>query len=154
MTHYFAYGSNMSRTMMRRHCPGATAIGLAALRGCRFVITTDGYASIVPSRGGMVHGVLWRLTPRDLAALNIYESVDSGLYSRMLLPVRTSAGRVAALIYVARSRGKGQPKPGYLDVVLDAAREWNLPKAYVRSLARWSPTRWRGGRAAESGEPR
>ena len=67
MTHYFAYGSNMNRAMMRRHCPGAKAIGPAMLRGCRFIITIDGYGSIVPSRGGIVHGVLWRLTPRDVA---------------------------------------------------------------------------------------
>ena len=154
MTCYFAYGSNMSRALMRRHCPAAKAIGPAALRGCRFVITTDGYASIVPRRGGMVHGVLWRLTPRDLAALNAYESIGSGLYFKMTLPVRRSGRRVAALVYVARSRAVGRPKSGYLDVVLEAAREWGLPENYVKSLARWSATRWRGARAAESGELR
>ena len=28
--------------------------------------------------GGIVHGVFWRLTPRDLAALNAYENVAVG----------------------------------------------------------------------------
>ena len=152
MTCYFAYGSNISRALMRRRCPGAKAIGTAALPGCRFVITTDGYASIVPNRGGKVHGVLWRLTPRDVAALNVYESLDSGLYCKMTLPVRMSGRRIAALIYVARSRAVGRPKSGYLDVVLEAAREWGMPENYVKSLARWSATRWRAARAAESGE--
>ena len=154
MTCYFAYGSNMSRALMRRHCPAAKAIGVGALRGCRFVITTDGYASIVPRAGGVVHGVLWRLTPRDLAALNAYESIGSGLYFKMTLPVRMSGRRVAARVYVGRSRAAGRPKSGYLDVVLEAAREWGLPENYVKSLARWSATRWRGARAAESGELR
>ena len=152
MTLYFAYGANMNRALMRRHCPGATEIGTAALVGCRFIITTDGYASIVPRPGGRVFGVLWRLTVRDLAALNAYESLATGLYSKLTLPVRRSGRRVAATIYVARSRSAGRPKPGYLDVILSAARDWRLPMPYVHSLARWSPTRWRGARAAESGE--
>jgi hypothetical protein len=152
MTLYFAYGANMNRALMRRHCPGAKELGTAAIFGCRFIITADGYASIVPKPGGRVHGVLWRLTVRDLAALNVYESLASGLYSRLTLPVRKSGRRVAATVYVARSRTAGRPKSGYLDVILSAAREHRLTAAYVRSLQRWSPTRWRGARAAECGE--
>jgi hypothetical protein len=152
MTLYFAYGSNMNRALMRRHCPGAKELGSAALFGCRFIITTDGYASIVPRSGGRVHGVLWRLTVRDLAALNSYESLASGLYSKLMLPVRKDGRRMAATLYVARSRTAGRPKLGYLDLILDAAREWSLPAPYVRSLQRWAPSGWRGARAAEAGE--
>ena len=152
MTLYFAYGSNMSRALMRRHCPAAKELGTAMLDGHRFVITADGYASIVAAAGETVHGVLWRLAPRDLAALNAYESLDSGLYHRVRLPVRTEGRCVSALVYVTRARAEGRPKAGYLDLVLAAAREQDLPDEYVRSLARWSPTRWRGARAAETGE--
>jgi gamma-glutamylcyclotransferase (GGCT)/AIG2-like uncharacterized protein YtfP len=152
MTLYFAYGSNMNRQLMRRHCPRATAIGKGILAGYRFIITTDGYASIIPHSGGMVHGVLWRLTPRDFAALNAYESVDSGLYAMTTLTVRTGGRRLAAMAYVARSRSEGRPKTGYMEVILAAAREWELPAPYVRSLARWSSGRWSGARATETGE--
>jgi gamma-glutamylcyclotransferase (GGCT)/AIG2-like uncharacterized protein YtfP len=152
MTLYFAYGSNMSRAVMRRHCPAGKAIGTAALSGYRFIITVDGYASIVPHPGGIVQGVLWRLAPRDLAALNSYEGLDSGLYVRMTLPVTSASGRVAAMVYVARRQALGRPRPGYLDLVVDAARDWALPPDYVSSLARWRSGRWRGARAIESGE--
>jgi gamma-glutamylcyclotransferase (GGCT)/AIG2-like uncharacterized protein YtfP len=152
MTPYFAYGSNMNRALMRRHCPRAKEIATAALAGYRFVITTDGYASIVAQPGGTVHGVLWRLTPRDLAALNGYESLASGLYRRITLPVRVAERRISAMVYVARSRTMGRPKPSYLDKVLAAARDWRLPEEYLNSLARWSRTRWRGAHARESGE--
>jgi gamma-glutamylcyclotransferase (GGCT)/AIG2-like uncharacterized protein YtfP len=152
MTPYFAYGSNMNRALMRRHCPRAKEIGTAALAGYRFVITTDGYASIVSQPGGMVHGVLWRLTARDLAALNAYESLESGLYRGVTMPVRMAGRRVAAMVYIARSRTLGRPRSGYVDAVVAAARDWALPEPYVRSLENWSPTRWRGARARESGE--
>lgn len=151
MTLYFAYGSNMSRALMRRQCPDGTEIGRASLAGYRFIVTVDGYASIVPHPGGIVHGALWRLTPRDMAALNAYESLDSGLYVRTTLPIHSGKKRVAAMVYIASARVEGSPRPGYLEAVIEAARDWKLPEAYVRSLVRWSPTRWRGARAAESG---
>ena len=152
MTLYFAYGSNMNRALMRRHCPGGRGAGTATLAGYCFIITVDGYASIVPHPGGTVHGVLWRLTPRDLAVLNAYESLDSGLYVRATLPVHSAGGRVAAMIYVARRHAAGRPKPGYLDAVIGGARDFGLPDDYVSSLARWGSGRWQGARAIECGE--
>ena len=120
---HFAYGSNMSRRLMRARCPGAQALGTAVLAGHRFIITGDGYASVVRQPGAVVHGLLWRLAARDLAALNLYESVDSGLYQAVTLPVRTGGRRRPARVYVERARHAGKPKPGYHDVVLAAARE-------------------------------
>jgi cation transport regulator ChaC len=139
MTLHFAYGSNMSRPLMRARCPGAGEIGLACLSGHRFTITPDGYASVVPAAGGIVHGVLWRLTPRDLAALNAYESLDRGLYVRRQLPVRHGGRRLRALVYVATREGAGRPRPGYQEIVLAAARDWGLPEDYVQMLARFAP---------------
>ena len=152
MTLYFAYGSNMSRAMMRLRCPSAREVATAALAGYRFIVMVDGYASVVASPGGVVHGLLWRLAPRDLAALNSYEIVDQGLYRIATLPVRIGARRVAARIYVGRSRAPGPPRPGYLETVLDAARELNFPAAYVHALARWLPSGLRAKRSPESGE--
>jgi hypothetical protein len=149
---HFAYGSNMSRRLMYARCRGAEALGLATLAGWRFVVTPEGVGSIARRPGAVVHGVLWRLTPRDVAAINAYESLDSGLYLRCLLTVRRGNGAARALVYLARQRGEGRPRPGYISLVVEAAREWGLPERYIRSLRRWSPSAWRGARARESGE--
>jgi Gamma-glutamyl cyclotransferase, AIG2-like len=101
MTLYFAYGSNMDRSAMKRRCPGARAIGPAVLDGYRFFVGRDGWGSVAPSASDVVHGVLWRLTPRDIAA---------------------------------------------------AARGWKLPEPYVRSVERWSTSRWTGARVIDTGE--
>jgi len=154
MTLYFAYGSNMSRALMRAHCPTAKEVGTAVLDGYRFVITAYGYASVERSAGGVVRGVLWRLTPRDLAALNIYESVDTGLYHARRLAIRRINARHNALVYVARPRGAGKPKPGYLELVIAAAREWNFPEDYVRELARWAASGLSAARSVSTGEIR
>ena len=144
----------MSRALMGARCPDAAAIGTATLAGWRFVINPDGLGSIAPQSGGRVHGVLWRLTARDLAAINAYEGIESGLYLRRQLPVRCGERQATALVYVARQRGEGIPRPGYINVVLDAARDWQLPELYIRSLARWAPSGWRGARAKDTGELR
>jgi hypothetical protein len=152
MTWYFAYGSNMSRALMHARCPGARAFGTATLAGWRFIITADGYGSIAPQAGTVVHGVLWRLGPRDVAAINAYESVDSGLYTRRVLPVRCGARLRPALVYVAPKGGAGTPRPAYIQLVIEAAGEWELPRRYVHSLQRWAPSGWRGARAKDTGE--
>src|ERR1700730_15310057 len=118
MTLHFAYGSNMSRALMRRRCPGARALGPARLDGWRFVIMRGGYASIVPEPGGAVHGVVWSLTPRDLAAPNAYESRHRGLYGTRVVPVVMVGRRRSALVYVAPGRVRGRPQPGYQELVV------------------------------------
>src|SRR4051812_33279394 len=100
MSLHFAYGSNMSRALMRMRCPGATALGTATLRGWRFVVSVDGVGSIARRPGAVVHGVLWRVGPRDLAAINAYEDLDSGFYSRCMLPVRCNGRLAPALLYI------------------------------------------------------
>lgn len=142
----------MSRTLMSARCRDAQAIGTARLARWRFVINPEGFGSIAPEPGGQVHGVLWRLTARDLAAINAYESVSSGLYLRRWLPVLGGEGHARALVYIARRQGEGTPRPGYIALVIDAARDWELPERYIRSLARWAPSGWRGTRARDTGE--
>jgi len=153
MTLHFAYGSNMSRTLMRPRCPQAVEIGCAELAHHRFVITADGYASIVPCPGSVVHGLIWRLTVRDLAALNAYERIDAGLYQAKTMAVRCGGRRRNALVYIGHSRTAGRPKPGYLDLVLAAARELDLPSDYVALLERWASSRWSAARAPDRACP-
>ena len=150
MTLYFAYGANMERGAMRRRCPGATPLGTATLRGWRYVIS-EGYGSIAPAAGGCVHGVLWRLTPRDYAALNIFESLDSGLYRRTMLTVAGPQGHRRALVYLGRVRGRPRAMPGYQERLVAAATEWELPPRYIAQLQRLAPA-YRGARPTETGE--
>jgi cation transport regulator ChaC len=154
MTLHFAYGSNMSRPLMAARCPQARAVGVASLFDWRFIINADGLASIVRHKGSRVHGVLWRLSARDVAAINAYEDIGSGLYVSRLLPIQFAQRHASALVYLARRQGTGIPRPAYIQLVIAAALDWNLPQPYIGSIARWSPSRWRGARARETGELR
>jgi AIG2-like family len=152
MTLYFAYGSNMNRAAMGQRCPGARAIGTATLEGYRFFVGIDGWGSVKPHPGETVHGVLWRLTPRDQAALHAYELLHQGLYDVRYLPVRSGARHVPAMIYRLRRRAPGKPKPGYVEMIAASARAWKLPERYICSVERLRTSRWTGARVIDAGE--
>jgi cation transport regulator ChaC len=136
---HFAYGSNMHRAVMKRHAPAAQPIGVAELANYRFLITTDGYASVEPRCGQSVHGVLWRLTPRDRVTLDVWESIATGQYRAETLAVRADGRRYRALVYVGRQRSEGTPKAGYMELVIAAARAWDFPARYIAGLEEWLP---------------
>jgi hypothetical protein len=138
MTLHFAYGSNMSRDVMRRHAPGAEPVGVATLADYRFLITTHGHASVAPLRMGLVYGVLWRITPRDRVTLDAWENIAGGLYRAAILPVRQAGLRRPALTYLARAQVEAPPRAGYMDIVIAAALEWQLPASYIDDLRGWS----------------
>ncbi len=136
---YFAYGSNMHREQMSQRCPGAQALGLAKLRNWRFIITSDGVASILHQPGKIVHGVLWELTLAHVRVLDRYEGVARGWYEKVHLPVQRQGGGARALIYVGTNKKEGRPIPQYhSDIVLPAARDWSLPLNYLTELEAWS----------------
>ena len=152
MTLYFAYGSNMHRAAMQARCPGARAVGPARLEGYEFFIGVDGWGSVRRAPGQTVHGVLWRLTPRDMAALHAYELLHKEIYLLRHLPVRAGSRTALAMVYLLRRPGAGRPKPGYAELCAAAARSWGLPERHVRVIARWSISRWTGSRRIAQGE--
>ena len=110
---HFAYGANMHRAVMRRHAAAAEPVGAAALADHRFIITADGYASVAPALAQTVHGVLWRITPRDRVTLDAWENIAGELYRAEMLPVRHAGRPRPALVYIARPQARG-PTEGRL----------------------------------------
>ncbi len=132
---YFAYGSNMDVQQMAVRCSDAVVVGAACLPAHRFLINTHGVATVVPSEGEVVHGVLWAISNADEASLDHYEGVAAGFYRKLITRVRLNDGSAAdALIYVARDHMPGRARPGYLERVLAAAQRHRLPGAHLAVL--------------------
>jgi gamma-glutamylcyclotransferase (GGCT)/AIG2-like uncharacterized protein YtfP len=142
---YFAYGANMDTAAMAARCPKSRPIGRARLARHRFVVMEAGYASVLRDPRANVHGVLWDLALADVPALDRFEDVARGLYRKAVQPVlRESAGPVSALVYIGCIAREGAPRPGYLEGVVAASREWNLPSAYISYLESLVPVRSKG----------
>ena len=131
----------MHPDVMRKHAPGAEPVGPAMLADHRLVITGDGYASVEPQRDRPVHGVLWRLTARDRVTLDAWENVAGGLYRAATCRCDAAASAGWPLSIVPRPGRAGQPRAGYMEVVIAAALEWRLPPSVHCFFWHWLPKR-------------
>lgn len=136
---YFAYGSNMDRAAMLGRCPASKPVGIGRLMRHRFVIFDEGYATVVRDPQRAVWGMVWDLALADVPALDRYESLSTGLYTKVVQPIVTAKGPRRAMVYVGRSAKPGTPLPGYMEGVVEAARHAGLPEDYIRSLGVWLP---------------
>lgn len=138
---YFAYGSNLSRTQMRRRCPASRPVGVALLRGYRLAFTRyssaweGGVADVVCDEEGSVWGLLYAVSAADLPRLDGYEAYPHG-YDRSRCRVEGPTGPVANVwVYTVVDKGDFiPPTRQYLSVITSAAAELDLPADYLAFL--------------------
>lgn len=124
----FAYGSNLNVDQMARRCPAAEPIGRLKLQDWRLVFR--GVADVIPEPGAVCYGGVWRITPACEEALDRYEGVDSGLYTREWIPIKPGKhGETAMLVYCMTSTGIMPPSAGYLQCIKDGYRDFAMPPA-------------------------
>jgi hypothetical protein len=129
----------MDQVAMLARCPTSKPVGIGRLMRHRFMIFDEGYATIVRDPQRAVWGMVWDLALADVPALDRYESLSTGLYTKVVQPVVTGQGARRAIVYVGRSVKPGTPLPGYMEGVVEAAQHAGLPEDYIRSLKMWLP---------------
>ncbi|MBN8249819.1 MAG: gamma-glutamylcyclotransferase [Verrucomicrobia bacterium] len=123
---------------MARRCPRSRPGEVALLDGWRFRINAAGWATVVPAPGARVFGRLWTLDLPDEAALDVYEDLASGLYTKHRLPVRAASGSCRdAMVYLAADATPGTPDARYLEPIVAAAADAGFPAGYVEELRSW-----------------
>ena len=133
---YFAYGANMNVAAMLQRAPRSRVLGRAKLARHKFFIMKSGFASVRRDPYADVHGVLFDLALSDVPALDRYEEVGRGLYTKVTQPVlREGTASVRAVVYLGASAAEGRPSAAYLDAILEGARENGLPEDYIAFLA-------------------
>ncbi len=136
---YFAYGSNMDVAQMQKRCPRAIYLGVGRLRDHRLSFNRKGsyregaVASVVPSPGDQVYGVVWELEPDDLSDMDRVE--DPRAYERVSVLVDCPGSALACSMYRAFPQ-ENTPKPDqeYVAILLKAAKAAELPRSYIQQL--------------------
>ena len=131
----FSYGSNMDVAAMAARCPRSKPLGPTRLARHRLAIMREGWLTAVRDNGATVHGVLWDIALADMRALDRYEGLGDGLYTKSLQAVLTPGGAKRAIIYLGANAGPGATRADYLAGVIAAARHWRLPEATLATLA-------------------
>ena len=140
---YFAYGSNMAESEMKRRgkCPGAVVKGTAYLLHKKLVFNKRSRkwgvaANIISRYGGIVYGVLYELA--DEAECATLDRTENG-YSRVDVRVRVLPDMriFDAVTYEAEPEAvvdEGPPAREYRELLLKGAHEHNLSEDYILSL--------------------
>tara|TARA_B100000925_G_scaffold244029_1_gene193777 strand:- start:55 stop:576 length:522 start_codon:yes stop_codon:yes gene_type:complete len=138
---YFGYGSNMSTQYLikrRKIIPSDSQV--ACLKDYELIMNMGGpnflepsFANIRPSKGSTVEGVIHKISDEDLQKIVNTEGED---YQLVKLSVYTNGKRKVAytLIYVTEETKDIPPSKRYLKILINAAKENNLSKAYIESL--------------------
>ena len=129
MSLLFAYASNLNRDRMADRCPMAEPLGTATLADHRLVFRHG--ADVEPHAGSTTLGVVWRLTPEDLVALDHYEGFPS-LYRKDFRVVQLAGGdTVECQIYRMNREGYAPPPADYLAIIRDGYQDFGLPEAVL-----------------------
>lgn len=120
---YFAYGMNTNQDQMAVRCPGAKPLGRAVLSDYRFEFKS--FATITPSPGNKVEGVLWSITKTDELALDMLEGYPE-FYGKKTVTVEQDVDHIA-MTYIMDPREKNYgPSDSYYSMVSEGYQQFGL----------------------------
>ena len=127
----------MNPKQMHRRCPNSRPVAQAKIRNYKVAINSRGVATIVPSKGDAVSGVVWKISPSDEFRLDCFEGVKCGIYLKK--EISASFGnntKTKVLVYIDRVSDMGMPREGYLEKVIRGVRHFKLGEDYISNLER------------------
>ena len=125
---YFAYGANMHPESMRARCPGAIAVGQFNLRDWQLEFYN--HATIMPSPGLHVPGVIWSITEDCEYSLDAYEGFPTYYTKRDW----HQDGLDFFFYEMTPGNRSGYPGNSYVSNIAASYRYWNIPGDALESI--------------------
>ena len=125
---YFAYGSNISITQMKRRCPQAKPMFKATLFNARMEFRKFADVAYERKKRSFVKGVVYEVTKSDIKALDRYEGFPK-FYKKVRCIVEGPCNKLyEAFMYKMQPnvRELELPPKSYLDVISEGYFEWNM----------------------------
>ena len=141
----FAYGSNLDLIQMNRRCPSSKIISKGSLDNYRLDFNRyssgwgGGVADVIPVKGSEVWGLVFELSDTDMDSLDFYEGCYKdrpSLYERSKVVINTPKGPIPDVwLYTVVEKQKFEaPTAKYLEIIKNAAAQWNFPNMYQQIL--------------------
>ena len=134
--YYIAYGSNLSVEQMAHRCPDARIAGKADLKDWKLAFKL--HADIVPSEGGSVPVLVWKISERDEKHLDLYEGFPQYYVKKNLSITMTDLDgkhprAVSAMVYVMAEGHDYLQKPmkGYYDVLAEGYERFGFDQTVL-----------------------
>ena len=143
----FLYADNLNPSQLKRRAPEHKFLFNAYLPDhtihfCRFSSQWRcGLASITPSQGERVWGVVFDLTDEDLKILDAFEGeVPEGAFRHLEATVVTEDDhKELVTTHAATPIGKFRVKDHYLDFVSKGVKHWELPEECLDTWEQFRP---------------
>ena len=117
---YIAYGSNLNLPQMAQRCPSAKVVGASEIKDYALVFRggrNGAVATVEPCEGSSVPVLLWKITPKDEAALDIYEGFPR-FYDKEMMELPLDGQTVSAMAYVMTPGHRlGYPSDYYYNTI-------------------------------------
>jgi hypothetical protein len=138
---YFAYGSNMCSSRIKKRVPSCTFFDVGTLNGYvlkfhKKSLDGSGKCNVIPSEDetSEVIGVVFNFDPNEKKLLDKAEGQE---YREIPVEIVTLQGVVSAYMYVAASDSIDDsliPFTWYKDFVVEGAKEHALPEKYLQTI--------------------
>ena len=126
---YIAYGSNLNMKQMAWRCPGARVVAKSWIHDHRLVFqgrAFGAHANIIPAEGYDVPVAIWEITAQNERALDRYEGVAGGYYTKETMEVEVAGKMKKALVYIMTPNPYGIPDDFYLETIARGYADFNL----------------------------
>lgn len=135
---YIAYGSNINTEQMALRCPDSRVIGVSCVHDYKLVFrghSESAVATIEPEEGSSVPVLVWKISKKDEAHLDIYEGYPQ-LYVKKLYRIELNGAEVNAMAYVMTpGRSEGKPSARYFNTIAQGYREFGFDLDFLRRSA-------------------
>uniref|UniRef100_A0A672J6F0 Gamma-glutamylcyclotransferase-like n=2 Tax=Salarias fasciatus TaxID=181472 RepID=A0A672J6F0_SALFA len=141
---YFAFGSNLLKERLQLANPSAEFRTTGRLKDYKLNFGLwerqadnawhGGVATIEPTPGAEVWGVVWTMSNDNLSSLDNQEGVNKGKYSPLEVSVETDEGPMLCRTYRMNNFHACPPSPQYKQVVCSGAEQNGLPVEYLKIL--------------------
>ena len=135
---YAAYGSNLNKEQMAHRCPTAKPIAKGLLPDHALVFQGrpfGAHANVIPAKGESVPLVIWKITEADEAALDRYEGVAGGYYTKEYITLPINGKKRKVLIYIMTPHDVGYPTDAYLHTIAQGYKDFDLDVRYLNNAA-------------------
>lgn len=138
---YVAYGSNLNLPQMLVRCPNAKVVGASEIKDYALVFRGGRYgavATIEPKEGASVPVLLWKITPKDENALDIYEGFPR-LYKKETMKLEMDDKNVSAMVYVMTpGHSPGIPTASYYNTICEGYKTAGFDTKIVENAVEYS----------------
>jgi gamma-glutamylcyclotransferase (GGCT)/AIG2-like uncharacterized protein YtfP len=136
----FTYGSLMNPQRFREIAGKWIFARKAKLHGFHLVFSGKGSADIVCGEtNSVVYGVAYEVTDRQLNALDNYEGVPVGFYTRKKILIEMKSRRHEAFVYVKTKKVENKNPPSrYMKQIVAGLRFHGYEESIVREIQNWT----------------